>query len=177
MARKDSPKGAQFLRYFGPVLDALRSLGGSGTPNEVVERVARDLKVPDSVQNELLASGEPRFRNQVAWARLYLVFEGLVDKSRRGIWTLTERGWNARLDAAGAAEVFRKWVKIHSEQRKSRPSSEPETSRPTDETVSEGDHRSLVLATMQDLPANGFERLCQRILREAGFEEVVVPGR
>jgi hypothetical protein len=32
-------EGAQFVRYFGPLLDALRELGGSGTPDEVVERI------------------------------------------------------------------------------------------------------------------------------------------
>ena len=66
---KKPAAGSQFVRYFGPRLDALRDLGGSGTPDEVVERVAANLKVPDEVQNELLPSGEPRFRNQVAWGR------------------------------------------------------------------------------------------------------------
>lgn len=32
-------EGSQFVRYFGPLLDALRALGGSGKPDEVVERV------------------------------------------------------------------------------------------------------------------------------------------
>jgi len=50
--------------------------GGSGTPDEVVEQVATDLKLPDEVQNETIASGESRFRNQVRWARLFLVREG-----------------------------------------------------------------------------------------------------
>src|SRR5712675_1829298 len=95
-------EGAKFLRYFGPLLDALRALGGSGTPDEVVERIAQDLKIPDDVQNELLPSGEPRFRNQVAWARLYLVREGLIDSSKRGIWSLTERGRATKLAADGA---------------------------------------------------------------------------
>jgi restriction system protein len=30
---------------------------------------------------------------------------------------------------------------------------------------------------MQSLPPDGFERLCQRILRESGFQQVVVTGR
>ena len=72
-------EGAQFVRYFGPLLDALRKLGGSGTPDEVVERIAKDLKLSDEVQNELLRSGEPRYRNQVAWARFYLVREASRD--------------------------------------------------------------------------------------------------
>lgn len=83
MAKKKLEDGAQFLRYFGPLLDALRQLGGSGTPEEVVERIASDLDVPDEVQNELLPSGEPRFRNQIAWARFYLAQEGLIDSSKR----------------------------------------------------------------------------------------------
>ena len=79
-APKKSVEGAQFVRYFG-LLDALRGLGGSGTPEEVVERIAADLKVSDEAQNELLPSGEPRYRNQVHWARFYLVREGLLDSS------------------------------------------------------------------------------------------------
>jgi len=33
------------------------------------------------------------------------------------------------------------------------------------------------LDTLRGLPAAGFERFCQRLLREAGFSEVVVTGR
>src|SRR6266542_3847009 len=95
--RRKNEEGAQFLRYFGPILDALRALGGSGTPDEVAERIAQDLKIPDEVQNETLSSGESRYRNQVAWARLYLVREGYLDSSKRGVWSLTERGRTANL--------------------------------------------------------------------------------
>ena len=99
MAKRKSEEGTQFVRYFGPLLDALRKLGGSGTPDEVVEQIAVDLGIPDEVQNELLASGEPRYRNRVAWARFYLVREGLLDSSKRGVWSLTERGRGTKLDA------------------------------------------------------------------------------
>ena len=78
MGKLNKIEGAQFVRFFGPLLDALRGLGGSGTPDEVVERIAEDLKLPDNVQNELLPSGESRYRNQVHWARFYLVRDGLV---------------------------------------------------------------------------------------------------
>ena len=45
MSKPNKIEGAQFVRYFGPLLDALRGLGGSGTPDEVVERIAEDLKI------------------------------------------------------------------------------------------------------------------------------------
>jgi hypothetical protein len=34
-------QGPHFIRYFDPVIKALKELGGSGTPSEVVEIVAR----------------------------------------------------------------------------------------------------------------------------------------
>jgi len=33
-------EGTQFLRWFGPLLDALRALGGSGTLEEPTDKVA-----------------------------------------------------------------------------------------------------------------------------------------
>lgn len=66
---KEKEDLASIVRYMGPTLDALRALGGSGIPDEVVERIARDLDLSDEAQNELLPSGEGRFRNRVRWAR------------------------------------------------------------------------------------------------------------
>ena len=42
MSRPTKNEGSQFVRYFGPLLDALRSLGGSGTADEVVSTIADD---------------------------------------------------------------------------------------------------------------------------------------
>lgn len=46
-------EGTQFLRWFGPLLDALRALGGSGTPDEATDKVAELCAVSESQQNEL----------------------------------------------------------------------------------------------------------------------------
>src|SRR5438034_226488 len=92
--------GTQFLRWFGPLLEALRALGGSGTPEEATGKVAELCNVPELKQNELMESGQPRFRNQVAWARFYLKREGLLDSSTRGVWRLTEKGQATQLSCA-----------------------------------------------------------------------------
>ena len=159
-------------------MDALRGLGGSGTPDEVVERIAQDLSIPDEVQNELLPSGEPRYRNQVAWARFYLVREGLLDKSKRGVWSLTERGRAMRLTPEESRGIFLKWVRIFQDQRRAK---ESEAAPVTEETaegtgVAALDHRSRIVELLLKLPPAGFERLSQRLLREAGFSEVLVTG-
>jgi hypothetical protein len=49
-------EGAQFVKYLGPLLNALRGLGGSAKAEEAVDRVAEDLKVPDTVLNDTLPS-------------------------------------------------------------------------------------------------------------------------
>jgi restriction system protein len=171
-------EGAQFVRYFGPLLDALRALGGSAKADEAVDRVAEDLKITDDVLNETLPSGGSRFRNQVAWARFYLVREGLVDSSKHGVWSLTDRGFKTSLAPEQARALFLKWVKFFQAQRK-----EKEKSQPVAEQVAEGtgsvsaDYREEVLSILLALPPAGFERLSQRLLREAGFTQVVVTGQ
>lgn len=171
-------EGAQFLRYFGPLLDALRALGGSGTPEEVVERIALDLGLSDEAQDDPLPSGESRFRNQVAWARFYLVREGLIDSSRRGVWSLTERGRAAKLSLEQAKGVRSKWVRFFQEQRQTKAgTSEPSSIHLQEETETVADIDGELIALLVKLPPAGFERLSQRLLREAGFIQVVVTGR
>lgn len=178
MAKRKKEEGAQFVKFFGPLLDALRKLGGSGSPDEVVEQIATDLAVPDEVQNDLLPSGEPRFRNQVHWARFYLVREGLLDSSKRGVWSLTERGRDTSLTYGQAHQIFLRWVKIFQELRRAK----AKTEEPIAEQVAEGtgapskDFRAETLELLLGLPPVGFERLSQRLLREAGFTQVVVTG-
>ena len=170
--------GAQFVQWFGPVLDALRALGGSGTPDEVVDHIAAALKIPDKQLNETLASGDLRFRNQVQWARFYLTRESLLDSSRRGVWSLTERGRSTTLTLEEARAIFRKLVKFFQEERKKRKPA-PET---TEEQVAEGsgaipsDYREQLLGILRSLPPDAFERLAQRLLRESGFTQVTVTG-
>lgn len=167
-------EGSQFVRYFGPLLDALRALGGSGTPNEVIERIALEKQIPDQVQNELLPSGESRFRKQVAWARFYLVREGLLDSSKRGVWSLTERGRSAFLSHEQALTIHRKWVKVFQQESKLNASAAQPAPEPSAET---GDYRNRILGILRSLSPSGFERLSQRLLREAGFIQVEVTGR
>jgi restriction system protein len=48
----------------------------------------------------------------------------------------------------------------------------------SDDLHDEGNnHRTIVLEKLMSLPADGFERLCQRLLRESGFESVTVTGK
>ncbi|WP_442855016.1 winged helix-turn-helix domain-containing protein [Burkholderia sp. MSMB1552] len=72
------------------------------------------------MQNEILPSGEGRFRNRIRWARLYLVREGLVDSSKRGVWALTEAGRRTALSIDQARSIATKWNRIFGEERRAK---------------------------------------------------------
>jgi restriction system protein len=106
---KEFSGAPQFVKYLGPVLQALQQLGGSGRPDEVRSVIAQTLKLSEEEQSEPLPSkAQPRFDNQVHWARFYLSKAGLLDSSKRGVWALTESGRSVLpLGSAEARKVFR----------------------------------------------------------------------
>jgi len=171
---------AEFIRWFGPLLDALRDLGDSGRPREVSARIAKNLNLTDELLDQTLKSGGRKFHNQVAWARQYLVWEGMLDSSRHGTWTLTEKGRNAHLGDKESRDVFLKWVSIHAETRKQkRETQEPEEElRPPGEPAEETNEVEKIdlLSTLRSISPTGFEKVCRELLRESGFENVEVTG-
>lgn len=173
---------AEFVQWMGPLLDALRQLGDSGTPKEVSDLIARNLKIPDKKKEELMESGSARFHNQVCWARQYLVWEGLISSEKRGVWQLTKQGRETFLNNETSRALFKKWVEVHSKERKSKQDSNQssENKEPADEKIeiienlAESSHREKLLNVLWQISPDGFERLCKYILRLYGFENVQV---
>lgn len=175
MAQK---KQAEFVKWFGPLLDALRDLGDSGRPREVSGRIAKTLNLPDEVLDETLKSGGSKFHNQVAWARQYLVWEGLLDSSKYGTWTLTEKGRNAHIAEAEARGIFKKWVAIHAENKKQK-AAEEQNGHDEEELASEissAEETLSLISVLRSLSPVGFEKVCRELLRESGFDNVEITG-
>jgi len=104
---------ANFLRWFSPIINALRSLGGAGTPEQVRKQIITDLQLPDEIVDETRGKlGLKKFDNEVAFARAYLAYEGFLDKSTKGVWKLTEKGFAAQIDSEMASDIFIKWQEI-----------------------------------------------------------------
>lgn len=179
MAKSSRQVGVQFVRYFGPLLDALRDLGGSCKPQEAVERVAANLGVSDELLNETMRSGGLRFQNQVHWARFYLARAGLMEASRRGVWSLSEVGRQTHLSDAEADEIFLTWSKLDQKNRRDTQSSPDTIDDLALSTVELADEQSEnnIVDTLHGLSPKGFEQFCQRLLRESGFSEVHVTGQ
>lgn len=171
--------GSQFTTYLNPLLAVLKNLGGSARSAEAKAAVADHLGLSDAVLDERLPSGSSRFENQVSWARYYLVQSGFIDASRRGVWALTEKGRSS--DVLTQSEITKLVQDVVAEWKASRADQDADSletvidERSPDEPI--GDTRTKLLDLLTTLPASGFERLCQRLLREAGFEQVTVTGR
>ena len=176
---------ARFAQYMGPILVALRELGGSARPREVYDAVAGLLKITDEERNAENQSGTSRFENEVAWARLYLVRTGYLDSSRRGVWSLTDLGRDTEnLTGENLAQIIRA-VQSQKQPKADAPKqtdneiekiAELEVAAATPDEIPTG-YRDRALEIMLALPPAGFERLCQRLLRESGFQKVTVTGK
>jgi restriction system protein len=78
-----------------------------------------------------------------------------------------------------AGDIFSRRVKIFEEQRRAKNGiEEPLAEQVADDGGAPSkDYRSATLELLLELPPAGFERLSQRLLREAGFTQVVVTGQ
>jgi restriction system protein len=185
MNKKGNGK-AEFVKWFGPVLDALRALGGSAKPREITQWIGENFNIPEKILNERYEkSGVLKFQNQLAWARQYLVWEELLASSKHGVWTLSKKGWETKLNEIEAHEIFLKWVKVFQELREGNTSNtvENETEKVIkviERTEPENSKNELLpplIEVLQNLSPTGFERLCGRLLEEFDFENIEITQR
>jgi restriction system protein len=167
----------QFMRFFIPIVKTLKELGGSGNVTEVIDQAIEKLRIPEDEQQMTLKNGESKVRNQAQWARLYLVKGGFLNTSHRGVWTLTEKAQTEELTKEKVVGIIRDERKRYREQNKKNQKIQLTPILVEDDTNIEEDGNYSLLDILQNIPAEGFERLCQRLLREAGFQEVKVTGK
>jgi restriction system protein len=144
--------------FFKPVLQAIQELGGSGSNEEINNKVIELLKISD----DLLAvvhkdTNQTEFQYQMAWVRTMLKNQGLLENSQRGVWAISSN------DDLLTIKV--KWDKQLENQV-------------NDELNADEDWKEKVIDVITEhLSPSAFERLIQRVLREKGFTQVEVTGR
>lgn len=75
-----------------PLLE-FASDGKEHSVREAVEAIAQRLGITEGERRTLLPSGaQPVFDNRVSWARTYLAEAGLLERTQRGYFRITERG-------------------------------------------------------------------------------------
>lgn len=167
-------KGPKFLIYTRPLVEVLRNLGGSGSTADVIDKVIEYMEIPDVEVEKQIPSGASRVRNRIQWARMYLVKAGLMDSSQRGIWKLTEKGYDADLSDDSIYKMFKKVQSTFQKEKKDKPC---ETSENTDDVVVEDEaHGETLLNILKNLSPDGFEKICKRLLTEVGIHDVQITG-
>ena len=163
------------VKFFLPIISALKKLGGSGTITEVKDTLIEILNIPEEKLEEKYKSGVSKIDNQINWSKVYLTRGGLIDISDQNIWSLTEKSLKSELSNEDVLLIFKQ---IHSgfvaQRGKSKKTKSPVDIEPPLEIQP---HKEELMSILQALPPDGFERLCQRLLRASGFSKVVVTGK
>lgn len=159
-----------------PTIDALKKLGGSASTPELVVTITDNLKLPESITNiQHPGTTRTELEYRLAWARTYLKGYGLITNSSRGIWALTQRGLETQ--KIDPQEIV-KFMKSRSREKLAK--GVEDTGFSVQELKNQGmteEWRDVVFKVLTEMKPDAFERLCQRLLREAGFIRVDITGR
>ncbi|APZ47700.1 restriction endonuclease [Polaribacter reichenbachii] len=161
-----------------PTLEALKLLGGSGSIDEINEKVYEvagyDEEVLEIPHDENGVQTKVEYR--LAWARTYLKKYGLIDNSSRGVWALIDNEIDtSKLDADQILKTVRELTRKPKTDKK-------QTQKELDSEIEEEiedqiDWKENLISVILKIEPSAFERLCQRILRESGFVQVEVTGK
>jgi restriction system protein len=162
-----------FDTFMNPVIEALKSLGSSGTIEEINNKVIESVGLSDK-QLEVLhdpeKGGQSEVEYRLAWTRTYLKKYGVLENSSRGVWALTSTG--RQLDRVNP-KIVRQFV----QQQKKEEAKISIVEHNLEETALPTSWQEELLATLLKMNPSSFERLIQRLLRESGFIQVEVTGR
>ena len=174
-------KFPQFFRFINPIVEVLKDLGGSGNASEVTDAVIEKMEITEEELSQTIKSGISRIKNQIGWARFLLVKIGYLDSSQRGIWSLTEKSYKEEITDEFLYQLYKRkkeLAKVSTGFGKSEKLEVNTTNVADEEDVDQlENYKTELMKLLLSLPPSGFEKLCQRLLRESGFEQVVVTGK
>jgi restriction system protein len=176
-------KIVSFDQLMQPLLRALQELGGSGSIEEIYDKVVELEKFPDEMIAQLHdaeKSNQTEIAYRLAWARTYLKKYGVLENSSRGIWSLNQKAKELKnLDPQKVVHFVRALDKKEkaSAIEKQGSNAEADISHSAEASEEQAWQQQLHVILTQKLTPAAFERLVQRVLRESGFTQVEVTGR
>ena len=179
MPRQRTHRSPLYSDLLLPTFLALKKMGGSGSNDEIRDTVAKDLHLTDEILNEMHSGSttQTEFEYQLAWARTYLRFAGIITNSARSVWAIEPQYTSAKtIDPREIIRNARNNNRIVSQDDTDNdltemtspdlfPGFESNEIRPWKQRLSE---------VLKKMDAFAFERLSQRLLRECGFTQVTV---
>ncbi|PID36075.1 MAG: restriction endonuclease [Rhodobacterales bacterium] len=167
-------------------LKALKKLGGSARNQELDEAVVELEGVSEEEQSFMMSgknSSQPRLNYYLAWARTYLKKADLIENSQRAVWSLTDRG-KEHQSLKKLTNLYDSTEKERSKKRRAAQQSQSDPTQndqpfdaPDEEAATDENWREKLLSVLRAMDPSAFERLSQKLLREAGFIKVEVRGK
>ncbi len=170
-----------FDSLMNPLLDALLALGGSGSIDEIYEKVLEQGNIDDeilSIPHNPEKSNQTEVAYRLAWARTYLKKYGFLENSSRGIWALTKLAKEQNhVEPQVVVREVREADKAAPNQKNKKEEDEQIELTDSDTPEAQGWREELYHLLTKEISPDAFERLAQRLLRESGFVQVEVTGR
>lgn len=164
-----------YSQLMWPTIVALKELGGSAANDELLTKVIEVTRLSPDVQNVPHTDGrQSKVSYNLHWAKTYLKKAGYVDNSERGVWALTDAG-----EVCTEADVSRVPAIVRKMVADAKKAAVSEGEEPVVDAVDALDvnWKDDLLNCLKSIQPDAFERLSQRLLREAGFVKVEVTGR
>jgi len=176
--RKQMPT---FDYLMNPLLNALFALGGSGSIDEIYEKVLEIEGIDEeisSIPHNPEKSNLTEVGYRLAWARTYLKKFGFLENSIRGVWALTTLAKEQkRVDPQTVVKEVREADKAQSVHKNSKTNNEVIELSDSEAPETQSWREELYHLLTKEVSPDAFERLTQRLLRESGFVQVEVTGR
>lgn len=178
MGRKKTDNVPSYDKMIIPTVEALQQLGGSGSIEEINEKVYKIANYSEEILE--IPHDENGVQTQVeyrlAWARTYLKKYGILENSSRGVWSLIDNEIDiSKLNADNIVKFVReKTRKTKSDKDLKLKDTKDEVADEVDEDT---DWKQDLISILLRIEPSAFERLCQRLLRESGFIQVEVTGK
>ena len=181
MRNKINSQIPRYNKLIQPVFLALKELGGSGTNDEILNQVIKDLNIPDDVADitHLGKGNRSELSYQLAWARTYLAKYGAITNSSRAVWSITPA-----FGSVDTLDVKKVIAAIKNTEPPNNAVTNPRKNAPVEDTnlftnaENSPDEitpwKEKLADILQTMDPYGFERLTQRVLRECGFSQVEV---
>ena len=96
---KSNSQMPKYYELINPLLTALHELGGSGSVEEIAQKVSELSDLPEEILNiphNPEKSSQTEIEYRLAWARTYLKKYGLLENSNRGIWLIVPEKRNVK---------------------------------------------------------------------------------
>lgn len=170
-----------FDSLMNPLLKALFALGGSGSIDEIYEKVLEIENINEeisSVPHNQEKSNQTEIAYRLAWARTYLKKYGYLENSSRGVWALTKLAKEQKnVNQQTVVKEVRDTDRAQSKHKNKKAKIDSIELVDSDTPEAQGWKEELYHLLTKEIAPDAFERLTQRLLRESGFVQVEVTGR